>query len=149
MDLVMEQEKIIIDAQKNSTSETGQIQEGGCIMRKTKKWAAGLVSFVILLSVLFLIFWAVQFHNVAVHTQIEVSKKNHLPLTSIAIVGVQLLGSYSYLNLLGIKSRDVTYHISGEYYPVNTVGFVEVTQWPGGKYKYYQISMAVPSNQQW
>lgn len=95
----------------------------------------------ILLLVLFVTFWTIQYHNVAIHAQIHIGKENHLPLTAISIVRVQLLGSERYLNFFGIKDWSINYHILGRYYPPNTVNFITVTQWPNGEYTYVQTNI--------
>ncbi len=95
-------------------------------------------SLFILFLALFFTFWAIQYHNVEIHAQIDIGKEKHLPLTAISIVRVRLLGSERYLNFFGIKDWSINYHILGRYYPPNTANFITVTQWPNGEYTYVQ-----------
>ena len=93
------------------------------------------------MSLGFLAFWVVQFHDVAVRSQIAMSQANHVSLSSITIVGIQLPGTWPYFNLFGSKSWAVLYQISGKFYPPGSGILLYVTQTPNGKYEYIQIHL--------
>ena len=110
-------------------------------LKRSRKAIAGFTLLVVLMSLGFSAFWIVQFHEVAVHSRIAMSQANHVHLSSITIVEIQLLGTWPYFNLFGSKSWNVLYQISGEFYPPGSGNILDVTQTPNGKYEYAQLHL--------